>query len=191
MKAVLLLFATMIASMAFAQPVSDNAQLTSLFTADQAARQGKNIDWAKLNLEDQQRRVELRRMLEDGHVRTANDFFHAALIFQHGQHHEDFLLAHVLAVNAVSLGAKNARWLAAATLDRYLLAVSQPQIFGTQFESTIGKPGSWVQRTMNPSLLSDSMRALSCVVSLAEQKKILDRVNHGGAFGGTSVPDCK
>ena len=191
MKAIVLLFATMIASMAVAQSISDNAQLTSLFTAGQAARQGKAIDWPKLNLEDQQRRIELRYMLEYAQVRTANDYFHAALILQHSRQPDDYLLAHVLAVDAISLRNRDARWLAAATLDRYLRSLSQPQIYGTQFVSITAKPGSTTQQTMNASLLSDSLRAAPCVVPLAQQKNILDEVNRGGELQSTSIEDCK
>jgi hypothetical protein len=192
MKIVALLFATIFVASASAQSATDNADLTKLFTTDQSARQGKNVDWSKLRIEDDQREVVLHKMLESGQVRTANDYFHAALIFQHGQHHEDFLLAHVLAVNAVSLGnPPAARWLSAATLDRYLLSISQPQIYGTQFEYTKGASGPVTLRTMDPSLLSDNVRALSCVISLAEQKKVLDVANSGGTFGGTGIPDCK
>ena len=191
MKVFALIVISMVASMAFAQPINDNAQLTSLFTTDQAARHDKNIDWAKLNLEDQQRRVQLRRMLKDGQVRTANDYFHASLILQHGRQPDDYLLAHVLAVNAVSLGNRDARWLAAATLDRYLRSLSQPQIYGTQFKSTAAQSGSWTQQDMNPSLLSDSLRAASCVVPLAQQRTIIDEANHGGELRSTSIDDCK
>jgi hypothetical protein len=31
----------------------------------------------------------------------------------------------------------DARWIAAATLDRYLQRIGQPQVFGTQFSSTM------------------------------------------------------
>ena len=171
MKVAALFLASVFAPVALAQSVNDNAALTKLFTTDQSARQGKNIDWPKLRMEDNQREVELHQMLDSGQVRTANDYFHAALIFQHGDRHEDYLLAHVLAVNAMSLGNHYARWLAAATLDRYLLSVSQPQIYGTQFESTAVKSDAWTQQTINPSLISDSMRAAACVISITEQKK--------------------
>ena len=193
MKLFTLLFAILlsITSIASGQNTSDNVKLTDLFNVDQAARKGKTIDWSKLNTEDEKRRQEVHQMLQTGEIQTGNDYYHAALIYQHGQRHEDFLLAHVLAVNAISLGNKAARWLSAATLDRYLLAVSQPQIYGTQFESSPDKPGTWTQRTIDPALLSDSMRSAACVVTLEEQGKILDEVNHGKPFRSTNAPDCQ
>ena len=189
----------MFAMVAFGQAgiPPDNAKLTELFKVDQIARQGKNIDWAKLRVEDEGRRQELHKMIDAGELRTAVDYFHAALIYQHGQNADDFLLAHVLAVDSMGLGNKDARWLAAATLDRYLLTISQPQIFGTQFQSEPGKSIAWSQRTMNSSLLSDGMRTALCIVPIAEQQKILDEVNRGRPFrstnaaGGTNPADCK
>jgi hypothetical protein len=191
LSALLLTVLLSITSIAVGQTTSDNVKLTDLFTLDQAARKAKTVDWQKLNTEDEKRREEVHLMLQNGEIHTGNDYYHAALIYQHGQRHEDFLLAHVLAVSAMSFGNKDARWLSAATLDRYLLAISQPQIYGTQFESSPGKTGTWTQRTMDTSLLSDSMRSAACVVTVAEQRKILDEVNHGGTFRSTNAPDCK
>lgn len=190
MKIAFLVLISMLTVTAFGQTASsDNAQLTKLFTIDQSARQGKNIDWAKLNLQDAERRKEVHRMLENGEVRTANDYFHAALVYQHGQTSNDYLLAHVLAVNSISFGGKNARWLASATLDRYLRSLSKPQIYGTQFMSD--PKNAWMQQTMDTSLITDSMRANQCVISIEEQKKLLQKIDHGGSFTGTFAESCK
>lgn len=128
-------------------------------------------------------------MLNAGEVRTATDYFHAALIFQHGADPEDYLLAHVLAVNSVILGNRDARWLAAATLDRYLNRIGKPQVFGTQFGPTKDTPLD--QLPINPELLSDSTRVLNCVVPLPEQKKIIDGLKNKAPFKSTSIKNCK
>ena len=167
----------------------DNAALKALYDGDQIGRASRNIDWSKLGPEDAKRRVEVHRMLDTGEVHTANDYLRAAMVFQHGQTPDDYLLAHVLAVDAISLGSKDARWLSAATLDRYLGSIRQPQIYGTQFGSRGNGP--LAQETMNPSLASDSMRAILCVESKAEQQRMLMDVNHGGEFRSTTINDCK
>ena len=41
---------------------------------------------------------------------------------------------------ALARGEPSARWIAAASLDRFLLATNQPQIFGTQFQVEDKKP---------------------------------------------------
>ena len=173
-------------------PVSDNAKLTEMFTVDQQAREGDHIDWAKLTKDDQQRRGDLREMLSAGGVRTGNDYFHAAMIFQHGQNPDEYLIAHVLAMDAVALGSKEARWLSAATLDRYLLSIWQPQVFGTQFHSGPNS-GVMTHDKINPAIVSDPMREATCVVSASAQDKVLETVNHGGKFGSTQSKEdhCK
>jgi hypothetical protein len=68
-----------------------------------------------------------------GEARTARDFARddsvgfvsihgkeASFIFQHGNTVEDCLFAHVLAMEALVKGDESAKWIAAATLDRYL-----------------------------------------------------------------------
>jgi hypothetical protein len=172
--------------------VSDNPTLTEMFTLDQEARGSDHIDWAKLAKDDEQRRNDLRHMLSAGGVRTGNDYFHAAMIFQHGQNPDEYLMAHVLAMDAVALGSKEARWLSAATLDRYLLSIWQPQVFGTQFHGGPGF-GSMTHDKINPTIVSDSMRSATCVVSASDQDKMLETANHGGKFESTQSKEdrCK
>ena len=79
------------------------------------------------------RKATLRAMLADGEIKSAEDFKEAAFIFQHGDNPEDCLFAHVLALEALIRGEESAKWIAASTLDRYLQAIKQPQIFGTQY----------------------------------------------------------
>ena len=83
---------------------------------------------------DQERQVALRELLAEGKVKSGYDFWLSALIFQHSAKPEDVLLAHVLATSAAAKGESNGKWLAAATLDRYLWDINQPQVFGTQFK---------------------------------------------------------
>lgn len=198
MRAFILLLFAFWAPAAFAQApvpmqqiasVTDNAKLTAMFNTDQAAREGDRIDWVKLSKEDEQRRQDLHRMLDTGEVRSGNDFFHAAMIFQHGQNPDDYLLAHVLAMDAVAQGNKQARWLSAATLDRYLLSIWQPQIFGTQFHGGVN-PSPMTHDKVNQEIVSDSMRAATCVTSRADQQKVLETVNRGGSFGSTNLKDA-
>ncbi len=169
---------------------TDNSTLTAMYTTDQAAREGEHIDWVKLSKEDEQRRKDVHRMLSSGGVRTGNDFFHAAMIFQHGQNPDDYLLAHILAMDATALGNEVARWLSAATLDRYLQSIWQPQVFGTQFHGGPGT-GPWTHDRLNPEIVTDSMRAATCVTSAADQQKVLEVKNHGGPFGSTRLDSCK
>ncbi|MCK9877022.1 hypothetical protein MXD61_07910 [Frankia sp. AgPm24] len=72
-------------------------------------------------------------LLADGQVRTAPDFYHAAMVFQHGSLPEHNHLSFELACRAADAGCRDARWLAAAALDRWLTRKGLPQRFGTQY----------------------------------------------------------
>lgn len=147
--------------------IAPNAEMTRLFDADQAARKTDHIEWSVVGKQDEERRKVTARLLAAGSLVAADDFFHAAFIFQHGIKPEDFLLAHTLAMVAVKKGRQDAVWIAGATLDRYLQTVGRPQIFGTQFDTL--KEGK-TQEPYDRSLISDALRAELDVPSLAEQE---------------------
>jgi hypothetical protein len=138
------------------------------------------------------RRAEISTLLADGKITTGEDFSDAALIFQHGQTPDDFLFAHILAVEALIRGGSADKWIAAATLDRYLQAVNRPQVFGTQYPGD-KSPGNTpkpqvdpkvmnIQRTQQPyddKLLPDAVRADFCVPDVSQQEKNLAIFNTG------------
>jgi hypothetical protein len=68
---------------------------------------------------------------------------------------------------------RRARWLAAATLDRYLQKVGQPQVFGTQYRRAGTPNAPW---TMDPydDQLPDSLRAIYCTPDRAESHHRLE-----------------
>ena len=104
------------------------SRVHQLEVEDQSENPG-NISAEEYYRHGDARRAEVRKLLEEGKLTSGEDFSDAALIFQHGQTPEEFLFAHVLAVEALIRGGSADTWLAAATLDRYLQAVNQPQIF--------------------------------------------------------------
>ena len=148
-----------------------NAEMKKIFDDDQRARQpgsGK-IDWAVVEKADAARRETTRQLLGDGKLHTGDDFERAALIFQHGDSSDDYLLAHTLAIVAVARGQRSAVWIAAATLDRYLDSIHQPQIYGTQFHTP--GTGATTQEPYNRDLVSDDLRRQLHVPSQAEQEQ--------------------
>lgn len=159
----------------------DNRALTAMFDADQAIRAtidpAKPIDMTTIRrmiAEDAARRVEARTMLAQGRVITAEDYHHAAFIFQHGSDAADYLLAHSLAIAAVARGKAESSWIAAATLDRYLMKIGQPQIYGTQYSQS-----KETGPTMDPydrTLIPDSLRQALGVPVQSEQVGKLDRM---------------
>jgi hypothetical protein len=157
---------------------------------DQSENPG-NISEEEFNRHGEKRRAETRKLLAEGRIVSGEDFSDASLIFQHGQTPEDFLFAHILAVESLIHGGSD-KWMAAATLDRYLQSVNQHQVFGTQYtgiKSAENTPKPLVdphvlniQRTLepyDPRLLSDSVREDFCVPNVAQQEKNLAIFNTG------------
>jgi hypothetical protein len=132
---------------------------------------------------DERRREQVRQLLSAGKIQSGEDYYYAAFIFQHGQKPEDYLFAHVLAVTAVDKGIHNATWLSAATLDRYLHSIRQPQVFGTQFGSLLDSRDD--QEPYNRAIVSDQLRAQWCVVPQSAQTQILNDNRAGKEFSST------
>ena len=154
---------------------SANAEMAAIFTADQADRQAANIDWSVITPRDTARQGRVRALLDAGQLRTADDYYAAAFVFQHGQKPEDHLLAHVLAMAAMTLGRNDASWIAAATLDRYLHNTDRPQVFGTQYR---GQPGGPVtQGEYDAALLPDSVRTVLRVPTREQQQERLKQMS--------------
>ena len=171
---------------AVAQPVSDlwksgamydadadwpsNPEMTRIFQEDQSARQNPTgIDWTILSRGDAVRHQRTDQLLDAGKLRSGEDFYHAAFIFQHGGKPEDYLTAHTLATIAIARGWRSATWIAAATLDRYLQNIGQHQIYGTQYRTPQDGPAT--QEPYDKMLMSDALRAAMGVPPLAEQEQ--------------------
>ena len=162
---------------------ADNAELKALFDADQGDRQGAmGHDVAE---QDRQRRGRVREIIDAGDMRTAADHFHAAMVFQHSDSPDDYKLAHDLAKKAGELDPSHraARWLSAAAMDRYLLSVGKPQIYGTQYMIV---QDVWVLQRMDESAVSDQERQALGVPTLAAAK---DRVRQRNAERGVTDED--
>src|SRR6267143_861433 len=105
--------------------IPSNGELEELFEADQADRHRppETIDWASVTPRDEARRRRVKTMLESGSIRTPEDFYRAAMIYQHGSTPPDIHTARELALRAIELRPdfREAKWLAAAALDRELM----------------------------------------------------------------------
>lgn len=170
-------------------PAVSNAEVGRLFVEDQKDREGfarAGADrWREISARDVQRRQRIRQLLEAGQVRTGEDYQNAAMIFQHGDKPADYLLAHVLATTAMAKGRAESRWLAAATLDRYLTSLNQPQVFGTQYRK-MDQSSPFTQAPYDKDLLPDSLRQEHCVPPHASQLRNLAALDKGEEmpFGG-------
>jgi hypothetical protein len=147
------------------------------------------------------RQATLRRVLAAGEIKTGDDFMDAAYIFQHSDSPDDCLFAHILAMEAVFRGTTAAKFIAAATLDRYLQFTKHPQVFGTQYITDRNvplPPGTGATpipfgRTLEPyndSFLPDYVRIDFCVPVLAQQHENIVLFNQGKWPRDTMHPRC-
>lgn len=162
----------------YAQVVDQTSEIDSIFAEDQQARMAPNPRAPKpIYKSDEEREEAARILLTENRLQSAKDYREAAVIFQHSRQPDDYLLAHTLALIALSKGDQDAIWIATASLDRYLMAIGKAQIYGTQYMTPAGQPAS--QEPYNRTLISDTLRKQLRVPSLAEQetrRKQYDRV---------------
>lgn len=153
-----------------------NAELAQLYDEDQRDRDGDlmKIDWAVVAPRDDARRRRVAEILDAGGATTADDYRHAAMIFQHGPDLADTERAHALARQAVALDPTNmkARWLVCASEDRSLRRRGLPQRWGTQFN--LLDDGTWERQPVDGSV-DDEERARWGVPPLASDPRSRSR----------------
>ncbi len=154
-----------------------NAELYEIYTADQGDRRPgpEGIDWSVVSKRDEQRHSRVLEIIAAGEAEAAADWFHAAMVMQHGNGPEDYRRAHEWALQAAELdptmGA--ARWLAAASKDRELMKLGEPQLYGTQFIKTDDR---WELYEVDESI-TDEERAKWNVPPLAAAKARAKQMN--------------
>ena len=173
----LLVVAALTSSVVWAKQ-SSNEELAEITASDQAdRRQGPDkIDWVVVNQRDEQRRERVLQILKDGNIRTDSDYQNAALVFQHGASAEDIRLAHALSQVALKMNPNNrlAAWLSAASWDRLMLRLGQPQWYATQF---VKREGQWVLYEVNETVVTDEERLRVGARTLAAAREHAKQMN--------------
>ncbi len=153
-----------------------SSELQDLFHADQDDRTNHPAygtpDYWSLRERDALRRRRLEAIIESGGLPEPEDYYHAAWILNHGESVEEIWQAHLLAKEAVRLGLCRARWLVAATYDRWLMYQGKPQKYGTQIVPDGKRQRVW---DVEPTT-SDAERAEWDVPSLAEMEARAEEV---------------
>lgn len=165
------------------EATANNAELARLFEQDQAARKNMSVDSLeaaaiqKLIREDSLRRVRVGELLGSGSAQTADDYYHAAMVFQHGADTAAYRRAHELAEKAVALDSthRSAKWLTAASWDRYLMQQGKPQWYGTQFTWQAGE--EWALYEVDTTKVTDDERRRLGVPSLEASRHRADSLN--------------
>jgi hypothetical protein len=150
----------------------DLDELARLYEEDQGDRRppgGTPIDWSVVGPRDRRREARVKELYEAGSLHTGKDFYRAAMVLQHATRPEDFLLAHEFCLVALARGNPEARWLAAATEDRFLMNIGRPQRFGTQYRSA--GPDRPVRLYQVDPGVNDALRRELAVPSIAEARR--------------------
>ena len=154
--------------------VSDNEKLRELFEADQSDRKawGTSLNGSQIVEHDMARQRAVLEIMQQGRLATGNDYFHAAMVFQHSNSADDNALAYGLAVIAARIdpSIKLAKWLSAAAWDRTLMRRNKPQWYGTQFVKNF-ETGKWELYKIDETAVSDQDRERTGVPPLSKQRE--------------------
>ncbi len=162
-----------------APALAPSQELMEIFRADQEERENftklKPEEVLTLRERDKSRRDRVTELMNAGSLKSADDYYYAAMVFQHGEKPDDYLIAHVLAtVAAFKTDKLAAKWLSAAALDRYLVSRQGLQVFNTQF--TIDGTGKWQLRPHH-ALVPDGVLIEYGAKTLKETEKFLEERN--------------
>lgn len=156
---------------------SIHIELRKIYEEDQNDRKAAPdaIDWSVVKPRDIARFQRVRELEASAQLRTADDYYHAAMIMQHGEDESSYAEANRLAARAVAVDPTfvKARWLAAASRDRYLMARGEPQYYGTQYKRIDGK---WILWPADPRA-TDRERAAWCVEPIESARKHAAKMN--------------
>lgn len=162
---------------------SDRApsDLKKMYDQDQSEREKAQNnplkgDWSEISKHDAQHRERVLALLKADKIVSADDYYYAAMIMQHGDKPDDYVLAHLFACAAAQRGNKDAIWLSAASFDRLMVSMDKPQYFSTQFHARKGE-SYVVQKPKNTTLLTDVVRKAFNVPTLAETDERLNKLN--------------
>ncbi len=164
---------------------ADNPRLMQLYDQDQTQRdEGHPFTGKQIVAQDEERQKEVLAIMREGGLSTANDYYHAAMVFQHANAPEDNALAYGLAVTAARIDPTNkrAKWLSAAAWDRALMRRHKPQWYGTQFVKNDGT-GKWELYQIDEAAVSDADREKTGVPPLARQREREKELNAEMAGG--------
>jgi hypothetical protein len=147
-------------------------ELKELYASDQKDQNDESWNegtGAEFDRRQKVRRDRVMEIIEAGMLADLADWTCAAMLLQHGESADDFLLAHVLSIPCGISDEAFGRFMSAATLDRFLHTVGRAQIFTTQS----GAPDPSVYAPVEPfdDSMHQTLRALFNLPPLPEKKE--------------------
>ena len=154
-----------------------NDELTALYKADKQERvhqpRVNTLEYQAMRARDLQRRKRVMEIAAKNGLETGEDYYHAAHIMNHGDTPEDAQNAHLFALRSSELGYRPARWLMAASYDRWQMYQGRPQKYGTNYVYDGREDRLW---DVDPAT-TDEERAKWDVPPLAEQLRKAQEAN--------------
>jgi hypothetical protein len=136
--------------------------LKKIYEDDQKDRQDPKIwetESEQINYRDRQRLKLVKDIVSGNGLTTGEEYYWAAMVCQHGKEIEDYELAHKLATRSMEMGYEPAKWLVAASLDRWLVAQGKIQKYGTQY--LIDNEGKRTKLPTDPTTTDKERRELN------------------------------
>lgn len=176
-----LVFPACLAISLHANATTDNTRLRQLYKADQAERADTALKWQDVLEHDRSRAAQVKQMLATGglpgQLKTADDFFHAAAILNHGADFDEFRLANAIAAIGLARFPQNAALMRvyATSWDRMMLAQNRPQWYATQYTQD-AQSQLWQLEPVDEQV-SEQIRLKLGLPSLAEMREKVASMN--------------
>ena len=111
-------------------------ELLALWKADQKEHKQPPVfgtpAYEAMRRRDAERRQQVRQIVATTQALEPEDLYYAALVLHHGGELDEVWQGYELARRSAEMGYRPARWLTAATVDRWLMYQGRPQKYGTQ-----------------------------------------------------------
>jgi len=156
-------------------------ELSKMVAEDQRLRSlpEEEQDWNLIANTDSLHRARVLDIIAEGALTKPDDFFHAALIFQHGTSAQDYGMAHTLSMQGLSLDSTHAglKQMFALTKDRWLWSMGLPQVYGTQYR--VDNSGRWTIEPFDSTAVTDKERLAMGLKKLDYYRKQIKELNGG------------
>jgi hypothetical protein len=154
-----------------------NHELLSLYQADRQERvdqpKANTPEYKAMRKRDLERRERVMEITAAGELHTPEDYYYAASIMNHGDTPDDARNAHMFALHSSESGYRPARWLAAASYDRWQMYQGKPQKYGTNYVYDGRRDRLW---DVDPQT-TDEERSAWDVPPLVEQLRKVDEAS--------------
>lgn len=151
-----------------------SSEIKKLKNEDQQDRQNYTLN-NSVAVKDLKRRKRIGEIFGEGCITTPEDYFAAALIYQHGVNSDHYLQAYLWSKRAGEMGHPGGYQLSAAAIDRYLVSKGKKQLFGTQYYKNQDSKCFCIQ-PVEPAF-TDRLRKKYSDRSLADNYNILKSIN--------------